>query len=212
MLSIKYNFLFIHVPKTAGNSIQEVLRNYSENKVVCLSPWHDGIEKYEVRDETFKDISKHSTITLYKKLLPADIFSKLFKFATVRNPWERLVSMYFWRNSGRNEWNRGGFIKLLNDTPPLRQYITLPRHFLLRKIMRGGQCLTRDLDYLMKFEDLDNDFKNVCAKIGIPFAALPRRNVAQHEHYSRYYDKELIAMVRKKFAEEIQWGEYEFNK
>jgi hypothetical protein len=211
MLSVNYNFLFIHVPKTASNTIQGVLKDYSENKIVCLNPGDDGIERYEVRDETFKDIRKHSTITLYKKSLPAYLFNKLFKFATVRNPWDRLISLYFSPHRGKVEWNRNDFIKLLKRTPTLRSYVTLPRRFFSRMIM-GGQCITRDRDYLMKFEDMDNDFKKVCAKIGIPFVALPRRNVSKHEHYSRYYDKELIAMVREKYAEEIQWGEYEFNK
>ncbi len=50
MLSLKNNFLFIHLPKTAGNSIQGNLQHYSEDDVVCLNDLQDGIERVEIRN------------------------------------------------------------------------------------------------------------------------------------------------------------------
>jgi hypothetical protein len=36
MISLQKRFLFVHIPKTAGNSIQSVLRDYSEDQLVAL--------------------------------------------------------------------------------------------------------------------------------------------------------------------------------
>ena len=41
MISIKKNFLFIHVPKTGGNSMQNILRDYSEDQIVALAKHQD---------------------------------------------------------------------------------------------------------------------------------------------------------------------------
>jgi hypothetical protein len=189
MISIKFNFLFIHVPKTAGNSIQNTLRYYSDDKIVCVAPYQDGVERFEVRNDVLKGITKHSTLSEYRIALPSNLYGKLFKFATMRNPWDRLVSMYFSPHRGKVEWNRNDFITLLGQVPAHRHYITASE---TAPDGTGNRELTRDIDYLMKFENLSHDFKNVCERIGISFQDLPRRNSSQREHYSRYYDKELI--------------------
>ncbi len=94
MISIKKNFIFIHYPKTGGNSIQNILREYSEDKIVKLSNFQDGIERFEVRNDKY-DIVKHSTLSHYKKVIEPDIYKKMFKFSTIRNPWDLMISFYF---------------------------------------------------------------------------------------------------------------------
>jgi len=63
----------------------------------------------------------------------------------------------------------------------------------------------------MRFEQLDNDFKVVCEKLDIPHSPLPKRNSSVRSHYSKYYDDELREIVRKKFSEEIEFGNYSFE-
>jgi len=47
MISIKHNFIFIHVPKTAGNSFQNILKNYSEDKIVSPLNWNRFMKERE---------------------------------------------------------------------------------------------------------------------------------------------------------------------
>ena len=43
-----FALLFLHIPKTAGNSIQNILRDYSEDEIVARGG-QDGLERFEVR-------------------------------------------------------------------------------------------------------------------------------------------------------------------
>jgi hypothetical protein len=63
--------------------------------------------------------------------------------------------------------------------------------------------LTRDLDFVIRFETLDDDFHTLCSHLAIRYEGLPRRNVNQREDYSAYYDGALVRMVGEKFPDEI---------
>ena len=94
MLSLQKKFLFIHVPKTGGNSIQNILRNFSEDKIACLADHQDGFERFGVINDKYAT-KKHSTLDQYKKAIEPKIYQELFKFSTIRNPWDRCISFYF---------------------------------------------------------------------------------------------------------------------
>ena len=124
MISIENKFLFIHIPKTGGNSIQNILRKYSEDKIVSVSSIQDGLERFEVRNDKY-DIVKHSTLSQYKKLIEPSIYKNLFKFSTIRNPWDMMVSFYFSPHRGIINWNRDEFKLLIESTSTVRDYVTI---------------------------------------------------------------------------------------
>lgn len=203
MISIQKKFLFIHVPKTAGNSIQNILRYYSEDEIITPGDHQDGVERFEVRNKKYT-LTKHSTLSQYKSVLEPNIYHSLFKFATIRNPWDMMISYYFSPNLGITEWNRNIFLKLINNIPTLRHYISVNRSL-------NNRSLDEDIDFLIRFERLNDDFQAVCNKLGIPHSTLPKRNSSQRSHYSQYYDEELKEIVRSKFSEEINFGNYTFE-
>lgn len=217
MLSIQNRFLFIHVPKTGGNSLQNVLREYSEDIIITNESYQDGVERFEVRNNTLR-IKKHSTLVEYKSQLPRKIYNSLFKFATVRNPWDMMISHYFSPHRNTSEWNREDFVQLLHITPTLRSYIGLQSLVQKAFSIPGFKTnlaqapLTAHLDFLIRYENLEQDFKTVCQKISIPPQPLPVRNQSTRDHYSCYYDPELTELVREKFKEEISLGSYTFEQ
>lgn len=217
MISIQKKFLFIHVHKTGGNSIQNILKNYSEDEIVP-GEHGDGVERFNVRNYKY-NTNKHSTLSRYKSVLDTKTYRTLFKFAVARNPWDRMVSFYFSPHRGITEWNRNDFLELINRERTLRHYIC-EKSFLERslgklgihtRIINRNKTLVDDIDFLIRFENMDNDFKLVCEKLGIPYSPLPKRNSSNRKHYSNYYDDELKEAVCQKFIEEITFCNYEFE-
>src|SRR6266481_9804119 len=112
MISFQKGFLFVHIPKTAGNSIQSVLRDYSEDQLVALRKEQDGIERFGLRNPKYR-IKKHSTLSEYHDALGDEQFRNLYKCTCVRNPWDRMVSYYFTPRRDGKDWARKAFRKTI---------------------------------------------------------------------------------------------------
>ena len=202
MISFQKRFLFVHIPKTAGNSIQSVLRDYSEDELVALRGEQDGIERFGLRNPKYK-IKKHSTLAEYRAALGEMEFGSLFKFTCIRNPWDRMVSYYFTPTQNTSAWDRKKFRKAIVKLLPVADYLRLDK---------GGGDPFANVNYIMRFENLADDFRAVCAALDISPAPLPRYNRSHREHYSKYYDDELRELVGARFAAEIERFGYTFEK
>jgi hypothetical protein len=202
MISFQKRFLFVHIPKTAGNSIQSILRDYSEDELVALRGEQDGIERFGLRNPNYK-IKKHSMLGEYRDALGNEQFRNLYKFTCVRNPWDRMVSYYFTPTQSPETWDRKKFRRIISKAVPVADYLRLDQ----RK-----EDPFSNVDYIMRFENLADDFRTVCGTLGILPATLPRYNRSSREHYSKYYDDELRELVRARFAAEIERFGYIFER
>lgn len=203
MISLRNGFLFIHIPKTAGNSIQGILKDYADEKVVCTAPHHDGVERFEIRADD-STITKHSTLLEYQHQFGAEVISKLFTFTCIRNPWDRMISFYFSPHRGPVSWNRRAFIDLVETVKPITNFISLNEDNM------SNRNSFDNINYYIRYENLEQDFEQVCNLISIPFFQLPRRNNSDRQNFLNYYDKELIEIVAKRFQKEIRFFNYKF--
>lgn len=197
MTSLRNRFLFVHIPKTAGNSIQNVLRHYSEDEIVCNSPGQDGIERFGVCNKAY-GLTKHSTLAECRQAMGDALLRTLFKFCCVRNPWERAISFFFSPHHGATTWNRNAFIASLDHLLPCSAYVTLENP------ATADRSPFANVDFVMRHERLAEDFREVCRRIGIPFEPLVVRNKSSRGPYAHYYDAELAALIESRFCEDIQ--------
>jgi Sulfotransferase family len=202
MISFQKCFLFVHIPKTAGNSIQSALRNYSEDQLVALRKEQDGIERFGLRNPKYK-IRKHSTLSEYRAALEEAEFSGLYKFTCVRNPWDRMASYYFTPTQNTTAWDRKKFRKVISTALSVADYLRLDK---------DEEDPLGNVDYIMRFENVADDFRNVCTALDISPTTLPKYNRSNREHYSKYYDEELRELVRARFAVEIERFGYTFER
>jgi Sulfotransferase family len=202
MISFQKRFLFVHIPKTAGNSIQSVLRDYSEDELVALRNEQDGVERFGLRNPKYK-IKKHSTLAEYRDALGETEFGNLYKFTCVRNPWDRMISYYFTPTQQKEPWDRKKFGKIVLRALSVADYL---------RLAKGERDPFGNVDYVMRFENLTDDFRAVCAALDISPTILPKYNRSNREHYSKYYDEELRELVRERFAAEIERFGYVFEE
>ena len=202
MISFQKRFLFVHIPKMAGNSIQSVLRDYSEDELVALRSEQDGVERFGLRNPKYK-LKKHSTLADYRAALGETEFGNLYKFTCVRNPWDRMISLYFTPTQNTAVWDRKKFRKIISTALSVPDYLRLDQ---------GEENPFGNVEYIMRFENLEDDFRTVCAALDISPPILPQYNRSNRDHYSRYYNDELRELVRARFATEIERFGYTFER
>jgi len=202
MISISRNWLFIHIPRTAGNSVQSVLLPYSEDRLTC-SAFQDGIDRFEVQGPYTGN--KHFRLQDYADTVPTEIFSKLFKFTVVRNPWARAISWFFiplkWISAGRQpRWSVDEFRRDIEHMPSMARMLNI-------------NGIPGQMDMLLRFETLDSDFAALAKRLGIETGeTLPQRNKGYSpENWQRYYltSPDLVDLVAERFAEDIQMFGYD---
>ncbi|MCO6050177.1 sulfotransferase family protein [Mesorhizobium sp. RP14(2022)] len=132
-----------------------------------------------------------------------------FKFCVVRNPFERLVSLYNWRY--RNFERRPSFstmLRLIDDGCADMHGIN----------WQTWDLYTRDnkiaVDFVARQEQLAADFGTICSQIGIPYQpenlTREKSNAPKNHVAASYYkpgDREIVERV---YADEIEHFGYRF--
>lgn len=212
MYSEKYNFIFMHVPKAAGNSIIKALHSYTAAKCHSENPYL--VEFMSKKNILFPN---HAPACTVKEAFGEEKFKKAFKFAFVRNPWDWLVSMYHY-----NKFNVPDIFKKLNmELDSYAKQICNSNSFLdwidKQKWLGNPQShmLTIDnkisIDYIGRVEFITKDFSYLCKKLGIPQLAIERHNISIHDDYRKYYNDSAIKKVEDFFYTDIALFGYKFD-
>jgi len=104
MISDKLKLILIHIPKTGGSSVVSHLRNFWRGIVTIQDDWDKAFQNVQ---NIYNDRSmKHCDVSFFKKYYPLE-YSCYRKVALVREPEERLISLFMWTK---------GYNKVFNDT------------------------------------------------------------------------------------------------
>ena len=188
IVSDSHNFVFAHVPKVAGISLR-----------VALEPFADG-QRAALPDTT------HETLPALLAREPR--LMGHYKFAFVRNPWDRLVSFYFYAREKlkptfpqMQSVDFAGMLRLIdNKTAWLRDlYVLCPQHDYVRLA-----------DFVGRFETLGRDFARVCARLGLS-TTLAHKNASSHSAYASYYDDWSRGFVAERYRQDIEEFGYTFE-
>ena len=214
MININKKFIFIHVPKTGGSSITQSL--LLDEKIELGPRSYDGLSL----DTAKKFFGTHAPNFQHLKLGPllriAPKAEGFFKFIFCRNPFARILSEYFYcisHNGCKFSGNRRDF---LQKYPSFREFILdsainkcswTPHADSQYSFIKG-----HEVDFIGKFENLQEDFNIICDKIGLPRRTLPHKNASKHKHYAEYYDDETRQIVAEKYAKDIEYFGYKFGE
>lgn len=221
MISKDYKCVFIHIHKTAGTSIETHLGFYKKagqiqdhrtiqdisnisNKYVSLK---NGV--YSLRKGSYKPAFIYFKNVLKPELTKAE-FNSYYKFCFVRNSWDRLYSWY--ANVMRDEKHKKAYN--IQGACSLKKFVKEklpPQRFNQLSFITNAEG-DIPMDFIGRFENLNQDFSVVCNELGIQNSQLPEILVSGNNHYSNYYDGETIDLVYKLYKKEIDYFEFEFDK
>lgn len=228
MICRDYQCLFVHVPKSAGQSIEQFFMDRlgldwdADRAEVLLGDNPDrsrGTQKLA-----------HLSAQEYVKdgFVSAEEFESLFKFSFVRNPFERLVSEYRYRNY----FHHRSFADFVLNKLPEPGWDDRYRHVMPQYDMLYGPGGDLLVDYVGRFENLQADFDEVCRRLGIGDSRLPHRNPSNKKsrnlkrkvrntlfmngenemrHYTEFYNDRTLDAVKRYYAKDIEAFGYTFG-
>jgi len=233
MICHQYQCIFVHIPKNAGQSIEHVFLdllglNWETRAPLLLRP----NDRPELGPPRLAHLKADEYVRF--KYLTQEMFDDYFKFAFVRNPWSRMVSIYKFLGHDKNIDFRTFMLSVFKN------YIFEHQHWFVGPqsdfvYSKEGELL---VDYLGRFEDLQNGFDFVCNQIGLPTTKLPHVNKSEnndsmhdlaeiqktrgpdqvpgtgkptdYENYQDYYDQDTIDCVAQLYRKDIMLFGYDF--
>jgi len=197
----KHPLLFIHIPKCAGGSVKyffNISRHGSDNL------GHHGLKFYNKNFE----------------------INNFFKFVSLRNPWDRLVSLYkfritncerhggnYWRKIKKSKMNFKDWIVYLEQEPKINK-------FFYKNYVDFISCKKSiNIDYIINFHDFDKDFKfikilstnkNRNTKMGLEEKKI-YYHTSNHKNFKYYYNSQTIEIISKIHKRDIDLFGYDFD-
>ena len=184
--------VFVHVPKCAGTSMSRALH--------CVH--HCATNRGK---EWLTKLNPDN------RLRVLDFDSSWFSFGFVRNPFDRMISAW------KTKWVSGptfdkSFLEFLhyidktnNEFAKSHTYSFLdPRQKLFNE---DG---TQRVNFIGRFENLEQDFDLVCSIMSIDKITLPHERRGSRGSYQQYYNEEAKAIVTERYKKDLERFDYEF--
>ncbi len=215
MISYPYQCIFVHIPRTGGSSIERLLwpakedRNEKNLWMGFTDPYHN---KYQTGG------LQHLLASQIRREVGEETFRRFFKFAFVRNPWDKTVSQYLYMKRRKD---LRAFIGMA-EHDSFNHYLTLiaaKKHVQWEAQYRFIYSETgRQLvDFVGRFEHFRRDLQEVLERLGIrtrilgvPVKRIPHLNRSVRRPYREYYDCEARERVRDMYRRDIELFGYRF--
>ncbi|BDS10280.1 sulfotransferase family protein [Aureispira anguillae] len=190
IISHDVQLIFIHVHRTGGSSIINLLKNELRSKVEILS--------------------QHGNAKTAESSFLAQ-YPHYFTFGFVRNPWDRLLSWY----SLLTKWDRRSL-----DQERLRfeQFIELnyacrpsdPFFHYNQLDYFTNTTIDVQVDRIGRYENYAQDAQRIFNSIGLPFSNIPQQNATYSKCYKDYYTTKSQKLVHQKCYKDIEHFGYFF--
>lgn len=215
-----------------NNSEVKILYYYEYAKInipclcpICKCPYNKSMKYsfvyvHEDNNIIYFDVPKCASTVVRKELFDDDDLmsmvnperdsSEYFKFAFVRNPWDRLVSNWkmFTTHPKRIKQLRAMTDKDLSEFKNFVHFAqVIKNHHWQPQVL----YLPEKLNFVGRIENFDEDFSRLCDLIDESPRRLEKLNATKRGQYQEYYTDDLIRVVEKMYDEDISKFGYEFG-
>lgn len=191
IISHKHKFIFVAIPKTATHAIRIALRPHLEEEY--LEQVGLFIKK-KFPYETLASIDHgHIKCTEIEPVLGPEAWKDYYKFAVVRNPYDRFVSYCAFMNKNNPDFEKNPqtymYHALLNKKTHKHILFTPQSEFICDQ---KGKLM---VDEVGKYEHLQSFANRILDYFGFEEKELEIINTSVHKPFAEYYNEELKQMV-----------------
>jgi hypothetical protein len=206
VISDAHRCIFVHIPKCGGSSIEAVLWPGVRTETEL---WMGFVDEFHNKHQTGG--LQHLHAAQIRAEVGEQRFDTYFKFAFVRNPYDRIVSQFA---SMKERPDLRSFIGMDDDTS-FAQYLGL----IERKthVQWEPQALFLDdrdgtelVDFIGRFENFEVDAQHVFARLGLGEGPVPHVLRGERGQYRDYYDQRTRAAVGRLYASDLERFGYRF--
>jgi hypothetical protein len=236
-IDIRRNFVFIHIPKTGGTSIERMFHLVGREHLFSYLPLPYFVPANKSPQHlTWLELKKNIEVALQMHSTPSPGFDQTckeflenaYKFAFVRNPWDRFLSEYYWRKAWYfKELQKGiNFFYSPNVMESLDTFVSvfdLPEEKRMDKKRGGDGHWETQLSFLVnesgkiavnfvgRFENFEHDLRMVASKIGIRLGQILHVAKSQRDKdYRPYYSAYARSAVQSFYKDDIREFGYTF--
>lgn len=200
IISHKHKFIFIKTRKTAGSSIEKYLYNYLGSDDVCTGSEQDSTPRLniDINSKLYKD--GHVSHEYIKNNYNYE-WNNYFKFAVDRNPWDKMVSMYYWYLHSKPHKVSKGFEHLI-----MNSNLNSLNDWSAYSDSNGPI-----VDQVLTYENLHEQFLD----LPIPYnnelqTTFVKSGLRPNQLYQNLYTEEMQQRVRNQFSQMIDYFQFEF--
>ncbi|WP_416914426.1 sulfotransferase family 2 domain-containing protein [Seohaeicola sp.] len=212
IISRSHNFVFIHIAKNGGTSVESVLKQYGIkglnrthlNEAISMLPYQRAPENMVH--------PPHMNACWIRDRIGHDIFDNMFTFAIVRNPFDQMVSRYeYVRQNKRHHSHRAAARLNFSDFLTIQRWrnwnFTKTQHSKVAD--KQGNIVVKKI---YRFECFSEILPDVTSILGLPQPdIMPHSNASERKPYQEYYDKSSRHFVEKHFRKDLEFFEYSFD-
>ena len=195
-ISYKYNFMYVRVPKTASRSIVDVIIEHNcDNK--------DVFQRIDDDPHSNFLYPYHKSAINMRKMYK-DKWKDAFKFAFIRNPYERFISGYFYLQQNHHndtELGKMSFNEIFDHACSTENYLVAAIKPQSEYVMNKKDVVM--VDKLYPFEKLDLAWEDIKDITGLKGEKIGIINKTKHDHWSSYYTDAQLEQFREVFYKDF---------
>jgi len=216
LISHPSRFIYLKTRKTGGTSVEIYFERYCVDPTPCVQEIHNraaAVSEWGIvgsRGSVDETWFNHMPASRIRELIGNEIWGTYYKFCVVRNPFDKVVSQFWFELS-----------------PQFRNMLGKADFSLVRQVFNAWTVQMRfpsdqwiytiddvpTVDRFIRFERLQNDLEAVCHHLAVPWQ--PERlgrykgnYRVRQESFPLYYTPEALSRVRRGYTWELDYFGY----
>jgi len=190
IISDHAKLLFIHVHRTGGSSIGNLLRDHLGKKITCFI--------------------QHENARTSKSYL-LDAHKDYYSFGFTRNPWERILSWYSLINLNQPKSlveERKRF-EMFIKSDAASDFTTQYFHYNSIEYLTNKKGELK-VDEIFRYENYVTAVQEIQERFNMPLKNIPTLNNTSNKDYHDFYTKESQRLITEKCRLDIEYFNYSF--